>query len=52
MITSDARCKCGIKTGIAIPKAALNKKKALVTSRFVIPPLKEEPSKVLAADGA
>jgi len=36
MITSDARCKCGIKFRIAIPKAAFNKKKALFTTRFDI----------------
>jgi hypothetical protein len=34
MITSDARRKCGIKSRIAIPKAAFNKKKALRTERF------------------
>jgi len=34
--TSDARCKCGIKSRIAIPKAAFNKKKAVCVSRFDI----------------
>jgi hypothetical protein len=32
MVTSDARCKCGIKSRIAIPKAAFNEKKVLFTS--------------------
>jgi hypothetical protein len=36
MITSDARCKPGIKFRIAIPKAVFNKKKALFTTRFDI----------------
>jgi nucleotidyltransferase/DNA polymerase involved in DNA repair len=27
MITNDARCTCGIKSNIALPKAASNKKK-------------------------
>jgi len=29
----DTRCTCGIKSRIAIPKAATNKKKALSTSK-------------------
>jgi len=29
MVTGDARCKCGIKSRIAIPKATFNKKKGL-----------------------
>jgi hypothetical protein len=34
MITDDARCKCGIKSRIAIARTAFNKKKAFFTSKL------------------
>jgi hypothetical protein len=34
MITNDARCTRGIKSGIAMAKAALSKKKDLSTSKL------------------
>ena len=34
MITNDARCKRGIKSKIALAKAALNKKKTLFTNKL------------------
>jgi hypothetical protein len=34
MVTYDARCKCEIKSRIAMAKAAFNKKKNLFTSKL------------------
>jgi hypothetical protein len=34
IITRGARCTCRVKTRIAIPKAAFNKEKALLASKF------------------
>jgi hypothetical protein len=34
MITNDGRCTCEIKSRIAMPKAAFNKKRALFTGKM------------------
>jgi hypothetical protein len=34
MLTNDGRCTCGIKSHIAMAKAAFNKKRALFTSKL------------------
>jgi hypothetical protein len=34
MLTSDGRCTCEIKSGIAMSKAAFNKKRALFTTKM------------------
>jgi hypothetical protein len=34
MLTNDGRCTCEIKSRIAMPKAAFNKKRALFTGKM------------------
>jgi hypothetical protein len=43
MLTNDGRCTCKFKSRIAMAKAALNKKRALFTSKMYL----EETSKML-----
>ena len=44
MLTNDGRCRCEIKSRIAMAKAAFNKKKTLFTSNIIF---EEETSKML-----
>ena len=46
MTTNDARCTCEIKSRIAMPNAALNRKKTFLTSRLHFN-FKEEISEML-----